>query len=199
MIQSSLRDRRSRERSRAFADTPLAAVLAGAASVTAGLLSAHLPPLVPSGANLSDPAQADYARNLWSNTIPGLVVVASIGPLVVLGLLPPFTRGARRVVLAASLPALCVAGVLTAIALNAYRETPISFSGPVRSFQDRDILLCGFEIHHHVILSDRELRQAHSWVKPGTAVLLYLTPFGDAAYVGPAQGNWPCVTSGLGR
>jgi hypothetical protein len=202
VIQPSLRDRPSRERRRAFADTPLAAGLAVAASVIAGFLAAHLSPLVPSGANLSDPAQAEYARNLWSKTIPTLVAVASSGPLVVLGLLPPFLRGARRVVLAVSVPALCIAGLFTGLALNAYGQAPIPVNGVVRSFQGRDIGLCGFDFqthHYHVILSDRELGQAHSWVKPGTAVLLYVFPSGDAAYIGPPQGDWACATSGLGQ
>jgi hypothetical protein len=84
-------------------------------------------------------------------------------------------------------------------AVNDYRQPPVAVNGAVLSFQGRDIQLCGFETHHHVLVSDSELRQAHTWVKPRTAVLLYLTPSGDAAYIGPAEADFACATSGLGQ
>jgi hypothetical protein len=199
MIQPKSANSPSRGSHRAFADTPLATGLALAACAIAGFLTAHLPPFVTSGARLSDPAQADYARNLWSNTIPSLVTVASICPLVVFGLLPPFRFAPRQVLLGVSVATLCVASLFATLALNAYRQQPIAINGPVLSFQGRDIVLCGFEVHHHLLVSDQELRQVHDWVKPGTEVLLYVTASGDAAYIGPAREHLVCATSGLGQ
>jgi hypothetical protein len=194
MIQPMLSGSSNSGRGGAFADTPLAVGLAVAACVVAGFLAAHLPPFVPSGANLSDPAQADYARNVWSSAIPALAAVASICPLVTFGLLPPLMRGPRRVVLAVSVAALCVAVFFAVNRVNGYRQPPVTIIGSVASFQGRDILLGGFQAHHlNLIVSDQELRQAHSWVRPQTVVYLYLTPSGDAGYIGPS------ATSGLGQ
>ena len=194
MIQPKLQGPPSKGSGSSFADTPLAAGLAVAACVIAGFLAAHLPPFVPSGAKLSDAAQADYARNVWSSTVPALAAFASICPLVAFGLLPPLMRGPRSVVLAVSVAALCVASFFALNGVNGYRQPPLTIIGAVASFQGRDIQLGGFqERTHHLILSDQELRQAHSWVKPHTVVFLYLTPSGDAGYIGPS------ATSGLGQ
>jgi hypothetical protein len=199
MIQPKFAASRNKGSDRSFADTPLATGLAVAACVIAGFLAAHLRPFVTSGANLSDPAQADYAQNLWSSTIPSLVAVAFICPLVAFGLLPPLRLGARQVLLAVSVATLCIASLFAINALNAYRQQPVAINGPVLSFQGRDIVLCGFEIHHHLSVSDQQLRQAQGWVKPGAEVLLYVTASGDAAYIGPAQEHLVCATSGLGQ
>lgn len=194
MIQPKLQGSPSKGSGRSFADTPLAAGLAVGACVTAGFLAAQLPPFVPSGAKLLDPAQADYARNVWSSTVPALAVVASIWPLAALGLLPPLMRGPRRAVLAVSVAALCVAVFFAVNGVNGYRQPPETIIGAVASFQGRDILLGGFQAHSlHLIVSDQELRQAHSWVRPRTVVFLYLTPSGDVGYIGPSE------TSGLGQ
>ncbi|MFY9531122.1 MAG: hypothetical protein WBC04_20330 [Candidatus Acidiferrales bacterium] len=194
MIQPRFAGWRSKGSDRAFADTPLAAGLAAAACVMAGFLAAHLAPFVASGANLSDPAQADYAQNLWSSTIPALVALASICPLAAFGLLPPLMRGPRRILLVVSVAALCVAGFFAVNGVNGYRQPPVTIIGAVASFQGRDILLRGFQTQtHHLIVSDQELRQAHSWVRPQTVVFLYVNPSGDAGYIGPS------ATSGLGQ
>jgi hypothetical protein len=198
MIQPKLQGPPSKGSGRSFADTPLAAGLAVAACVIAGFLAAQLPPFVPSGAKLSDAAQADYAQNLWSSTIPALVAVASSCPLVAFGLLRPRMRGPRSVVLAVSVVALCVAGFFAVNGVNGYRQPPVTIIGAVGSFQGRDVLLCGFQVHH-LIVSDQELRQAHSWVSHQTVVLLYLTASGDAAYIGPSPEDFACATSGLGQ
>jgi hypothetical protein len=199
MVQGKVAASRNKASDRAFADTPLATGLAVAACVIAGFLAVHLRPFVSSGANLSDPAQADYAQNLWSSTTPSLVAVAFICPLVAFGLLPPWRLGARQVLLALSVATLCIASFFAINALNAYRQQPVAINGPVLSFQGRDIMLCGFQIHHRLLVSDLELRKAQAWARPGSEVLLYVTASGDAAYIGPAQEHLVCATSGLGR
>jgi hypothetical protein len=192
MIQPKLAGVRSNRSVRAFADTPLALGLAVAACIIAGFIAAYSPPFVTSGASLSDPAQADYAKNLWVSTIPVLVAVASICPLIAFGLLPPLLRGPRIIVLAISVAALCVGGFFAVKGVNSYRQPPVAIISSVAGFQGRDISLYGLQ-NHHLIVSDQELQQAHRWVKPGTVVLLYLTPSGDAAYIGPS------ATSGFGQ
>jgi hypothetical protein len=196
-LQPGRRDWRSQARGPAFTETPLAAGIAVACSLAAGLAVAHLPSFVAAGANLSDPAQADYARNLWASTAIARAAVAALCPLVAYGLLPPHIVGARKVSLAISLVGLCIALGFAVDGLNAYGKPPVPVNGAVTSFQGREISQCGFP-SHHLLISDSELRQARTWVNPGAAVLLYLTPNGDAAYLGRAQADWPCVTSALG-
>jgi len=178
---------------------PAAAGLTVAVSVAAAVFAVHLPPFVVSGANLADPAQADYARNLWSHTTPVLAAVAAIFPvLVIYAIWPTIVAGYRSAVLAVCILGLCTASLFALEGLNAYRQAPIPVNGKVTSFHDREISQCGFP-SHHLLISDTDLRQTQAWVKPGVAVLLYLTPAGDAAYLGPAQTDWPCITSSLGQ
>jgi hypothetical protein len=80
-------------------------------------------------------------------------------------------RGPRSVVLAVSVAALCVASFFALNGVNGYRQPPVAITGAVGSFQGRDILLCGFQAHH-LIVSDQELRQAHTWVSHQTVALL---------------------------
>jgi hypothetical protein len=197
MNQPTLQDWRRLAEGPAVADRPLTAALAIVASLTAALLAAHLPPLVPSGADLSDPAQAAYARNLWASAMPAIMAVAAICPLVVYGLVPPFMLSARKALLVVSIVGLCISGLFALDVANAYRQPPVPVTGEVTSFQGREISQCGFP-SHHLLVSDAELREAHAWVKRGTAVLLYLTPSGDAAYLGPTLASGPCITSSLG-
>jgi hypothetical protein len=178
---------------------PAPAALTVAVSVATAVLAVHLPPFVVSGANLSDPAQADYASNLWSHTTPVLAAVAAIFPvLVIFAIWPPIMTGHRRAVLVVCILGLCTASLFALEGLNAYGQAPIPVNGKVTSFHDREISQCGFP-SHHLVISYSDLRQTQTWVKPGVAVLLYLTPTGDAAYLGPAQEDWPCITSSLGQ
>jgi hypothetical protein len=98
MVQPKLASVPGKGSIRPFAYRPLAVGVTAVASLAAGFLAAHLPPFVSSDANLSDPAQADYAHNGWSSTIPALVAVASIGSL-------PFGVGDHAAGLKFSLPA----------------------------------------------------------------------------------------------
>jgi hypothetical protein len=104
----------------------------------------------------------------------------------------------RNAVLALCLLGWCIASLFSLEGLKAYGQPAIPVNGKVTSFQGREISQCGFP-KHHLLISDSDLRQAETWVKPGVPVLLYLTPSGDAAHVGPAQADWPCVTTSLGR
>jgi hypothetical protein len=175
---------------------PPTGLLIVVASLVIALIVAQIPPVVASGANLSDAAQADYARNVWRSAMPWVALAAAIFPLVIYAAWR-FLMFRRKAALGVSLAAFFVAGLFALEAILAYQQPPIPVTGKVSSFQGRDISQCGFPTHH-LLISDSELRAADAWVKPGVAVLLYLTPGGDAAYLGPTQTDSPCVTSPLG-
>jgi hypothetical protein len=175
---------------------PPAGLLTAVASLVIAFIVAQVPPVVASGANLSDAAQADYARNVWRSARPWVALAAAMSPLVIYAVWR-FLMFRRKGALGLSLAALFIAGLFALEGISAYQQPPIPVTGKVSSFQGRDISQCGFPTHH-LLISDSELRAAHAWVKPGVAVLLYLTPGGDAAYLGPTQTGSPCVTSPLG-
>lgn len=172
----------------------LAAVVA---SLVLAIAADLLPPFVPSGANFSDATQADYARNVWQSTRPWLALVAAIIPVIVYAVWRLVTIR-RASVLVVSVFSIFIAGGVAMGRVDAYRQPPTPVNGKVTNFRDREISQCGFP-SHHLIISDSELRAAENWVKPGVAVVLYLTPTGDAAFLGPSQDDWPCVTTGLGQ
>lgn len=126
-------------RAQALIIRPLATMLTAACSIAAAILAAHIPPLVASGANLTDPAQADYARNFWAHTAPAVAAVGAICPLVVMSAVWPPVAGHINALLALCILGFVTASVLALEGLRAYRQPTIPVNGKVTSFQGREI------------------------------------------------------------
>jgi hypothetical protein len=169
-------------------------------SAIAAFGATHLPPLVPSGATLSDPAQADYAHNLWSSVRLSLIALAAILPWLMYGLVPRWPAVGRSQVLTVASLGVVFAGLFSIHGLVLYAQPPVPINGTVSSFAGRDISLCALP-SHHLLISDAELREVRTWVRPGSSVLLYVPPGGEdnAGYLGPAQVDLACAHSGLAQ
>jgi hypothetical protein len=167
-----------------------------AASVGLAVAAAHLPAVVSTGANLRDPDQVIYARNIWQESQTSLVVLALFIPWLGYGLL---LRGAPW----GRLAVLVLAGVgaalglwMTGHSLGLYAVKPEYVVGVVTRVDGRQLTLAARPPRtFYLVVSEAELRAAQAWVRPGNAVGLWVAPNGQAGFIGQPSGGKPILQS----
>lgn len=161
----------------------VAATLVLSAGLIAGAL--RLDPFISAGADVSDPTQRIYAANLWQEVQTSLALLAVFLPWLLYGLLfkgSPW--GGRILVVAGALGTVGGIG-LTVVALAGYAALPRAVTGVVDRADARSLWLRGGPAVY-LVVSDAQLAAARSWLKPGAAVTMWVSPRGQAGYIGPA-------------
>jgi hypothetical protein len=167
-----------------------------AISLIAFVLLLNVPPFMASGADLSDASQRAYASNIWQENQTSLALLGLVLPWLLYGILWPGTRWGRWALLAVSTAAVAFTTWLVVLSAQSYTALPTEVTGVVDKLDGRSITLTG-PFHagapysrpshagaaYYLVLSDRELRDDGVWLKPGTSVLLWVSPRGHAGGV----------------
>jgi len=153
-----------------------------AASVALVVLALHLPPFMASGADLADSGQRGYARNIWQETQTSLAMVAIVLPWLVYALLWQGAPWGRRILLAIATAGVIVTTWFAVLSAQSYAALPRQVVGVVDRVQGRVIALRG-DGSYYLVLSDRELTAARSWLRAGASIELWISPRGHAGAV----------------
>src|SRR4029077_12638217 len=153
-----------------------------AASIALFLLALHLPAFMAPGADMTDSAQRDYARNIWQETQTSLAMVAIVLPWLVYAILWQGAPWGRRILLAIATAGVIVTTWFAVLSAQSYAALPRQVVGVVDSVQGRVITLRD-DGSYYLVLSDRELTAARSWLKAGANVELWVSPRGHAGAV----------------
>jgi ABC-type tungstate transport system substrate-binding protein len=156
-----------------------------AVSLLLVVLALHVPPFMAAGADLSDSAQRDYARNIWQETQTSLGLVAIVLPWMVYGLLWSGAPWGRRVLLGVATAGVVFTTWLALTSAQSYTALPRQVSGVVDRIEGRTISLHGGG-SYYLVLSDHELQTAQGWLHPGTSVTLWVSPRGHAGAASPS-------------
>jgi hypothetical protein len=167
-----------------------------AGSVGLAMAAAHLPAVIPSGANLRDTDQVIYARNIWQESQTSLFVLALFIPWVGYGLLLRGAPWGRAAVLILAGVGVALGLWMTAHSLGLYAARPEYVAGVVTRIDGRQITLAARPPRtFYLVVSEAELRTAQTWVRPGAAVALWVAPNGQAGFIGHASGGKPLLQS----
>ena len=156
-----------------------------AVSLVLLVVALHLPPFMSAGADLSDSAQRDYARNIWQETQTSLALVAIVLPWMVYGLLWSGAPWGRRVLLALATAGVVFTTWLALQSAQSYAALPRQISGVVERVEGRTLTLRGGG-SYYLVLSDYEMRSAQGWLHPGSNVSLWVSTRGHAGSVSPS-------------
>ncbi len=157
-------------------------VLTLVVSMTLLLLALRIPPFMTAGADLADSRQRDYATNIWQETQTSLALVAIVLPWLVYGLLWRGAAWGRRILLATATAGVLVTTWFTLSSAETYAALPRQVTGVVDRLQGRVLSLRG-DGTYYLVLSDGELNADRSWLRPGTSVMLWVSPRGHAGSV----------------
>jgi hypothetical protein len=157
-------------------------VLTLVVSIALFLLALHVPAFMASGADMTDSAQRDYAANIWQETQTSLAMVAIVLPWLVYALLWQGAPWGRRILLAIATAGVVVTTWFALLSAQSYAALPKQVVGVVERVQGRVIALRG-DGSYYLVLSDAELNTAHSWLRPGASVELWVSPRGHAGAV----------------
>jgi hypothetical protein len=154
----------------------------------AGLIAAatRLGPFLPAGADLTDPTQRIYATNIWQESQTSLALLAVFLPWLVYGLLFQGAAWGRRLLILIAVGGTLAGTWLTLLSLQSYAALPRSVTGMVGQIEGRRLSLAGGG-GVYLVTSDAELASAARWLKPGARVTMWVSPRGQAGYVGPAE------------
>ena len=167
-----------------------------AASVGLAVAAAHLPAVISSGANLRDPDQVIYARNIWQESQTSLVVLALLLPWMGYGLLLRGAPWGRLAVLALAGAGAALGLWMTAHSLGLYAAKPEYVAGVVTRVDGRQITLAARPPRtFYLVVSEAELRAAQIWDRPGNAVGMWVAPNGQAGFIGRPSGGKPILQS----
>lgn len=142
----------------------------------------HVPPFMAAGADLSDSSQGEYAQNIWQEVQTSLALVALVLPWLVYALLWPGAAWGRRILLVVSTAAVVFATYLALASAQSYTALPRQVAGVVAQLQGRSISLQG-EGSYYLVLTDAQLSADATWLRPGTQVLLWVSPRGHVGAV----------------
>lgn len=163
-----------------------------AGSVGLAVAAAHLPALIPSGANLRDPDQVIYASNIWQESQTSLVVLALFLPWLGYGLVRGGAGWGRAAVLAVAGLGILLGIWMTWHSLALYRAQPQLVSGPVARVEGRTITLDRRPPPtYYLVVSEAELQAARVWLRPGVWVAMWVAPNGQAGFLSRASGARP--------
>jgi ABC-type tungstate transport system substrate-binding protein len=154
-------------------------------SLAALVLALHVPPFMAPGADLADSSQRDYARNIWQETQTSLALVAVVLPWLVYGLLWQGAAWGRRILIGVATAAVVLTTWFALLSAQSYTALPREVRGVVNRVDGRAISLSG-DGSYLLVLSDSELNAAQSWLRPGTEVMMWVSPRGHAGSVSPA-------------
>ncbi|HEY0492247.1 MAG TPA: hypothetical protein VGD57_02100 [Candidatus Dormibacteraeota bacterium] len=154
-------------------------------ALSAGLVlgALRLPPFLPAGADLANQAQRLYAENLWSQVQLSLVLVGCFLPWLTYALL---WRGAARgaaIVAGLALSGTVLATWVTVITVGTYAALPASVVGVVTRVDGRSIQLAGASGAYYLALSDEEMASSSTWLKPGSAVMMWVSRRGQVGAI----------------
>jgi hypothetical protein len=167
-----------------------------AGSVGLAVAAAHLPAVIPSGANLRDTDQVIYARNIWQESQTSLFVLALFIPWVGYGLLLRGAPWGRAAVLILAGVGVALGLWMTAHSLGLYAAKPEYVAGVVTRIGGRQITLAARPPRtFYLVVSEAELLTAQTWVRPGAAVALWVAPNGQAGFIGHPSGGKPLLQS----
>jgi len=167
-----------------------------AGSVGLAVAAAHLPAVIPSGANLRDPDQVIYARNIWQESQTSLVVLALFIPWLGYGLLLRGARWGRAALLVLAAGGLGLGLWMTVHNVALYTAQPQYVMGVVTRVDGRQITLAARPPRtFYLVVSEAELRAAQTWVRPGNAVGMWVAPNGQAGFIGRPSGGKPLLQS----
>jgi Na+/H+ antiporter NhaD/arsenite permease-like protein len=154
-------------------------------SLAALVLALHVPPFMAPGADLADSSQRDYAQNIWQETQTSLALVALVLPWLVYGLLWQGAAWGRRILIGVATAAVVLTTWFALLSAQSYTALPREVRGVVNRIDGRTITLRG-DGSYLLVLSDSELSAAQSWLRPGTEVMMWVSPRGHAGSVSPA-------------
>jgi len=157
-------------------------VLTLAVSIALFLLALQVPAFMAPGADMTDSAQRDYATNIWQETQTSLAMVAVVLPWLVYALLWEGAPWGRRILLAIATAGIIVTTWSAVLSAQGYAALPRQVVGVVDRVQGRVIALRG-DGSYYLVLSDRELTAARSWLRAGASVELWVSPRGHAGAV----------------
>jgi len=153
-----------------------------AVSLALVLLLLHIPPFTAAGADLTDSGQRDYATNIWQETQTSLALVAIVLPWLLYALLWQGAPWGRRALLLVATAGVVLTTWLALLSVENYTALPQQVTGVVDHLQGRTIVLRGGR-SYYLVVSDDELHADRSWLRPGTSVMLWVSPSGQAGAV----------------
>jgi len=153
-----------------------------AVSVALLLLLLHIPPFMAAGADLADSGQRDYATNIWQETQTSLALVAIVLPWLVYALLWQGAPWGRRVLLLVASAGVVLTTWLAMLSMQSYAALPEQVTGVVDHVEGRTIVQRGGR-SYYLVVSDGELNADRSWLRPGSSVMLWVSPRGQVGAV----------------
>jgi hypothetical protein len=154
-------------------------------SIALFLLALHVPAFMTPGADMTDPAQRDYAANIWQESQTSLALVAIVLPWLLYALLWQGAPWGRRILLAVATAAVVLTTWFAVLSAQSYAALPKQVVGVVDRLQGRVIALRG-DGTYYLVVSDAELSAARSWLRSGARVELWVSPRGHAGAVSAA-------------
>ncbi|HEY4870633.1 MAG TPA: hypothetical protein VIJ03_01915 [Candidatus Dormibacteraeota bacterium] len=151
-------------------------------SIALFLVALHVPAFMTSGADMTDSTQREYAANIWQESQTSLALVAIVLPWLLYALLWQGAPWGRRILLAIATTGVVVTTWFAVLSAQSYTALPKQVVGVVERLQGRVIALRG-DGTYYLVLSDAELSAAHSWLRPGASVELWVSPRGHAGAV----------------
>jgi len=153
-----------------------------AVSIALFLVALHVPAFMTSGADMTDSTQREYAANIWQESQTSLALVAIVLPWLLYALLWQGAPWGRRILLAIATTGVVVTTWFAVLSAQSYTALPKQVVGVVERLQGRVIALRG-DGTYYLVLSDSQLSAAHSWLRPGASVELWVSPRGHAGAV----------------
>ena len=153
-----------------------------AVSIALFLVALHVPAFMTSGADMTDSTQREYAANIWQESQTSLALVAIVLPWLLYALLWQGAPWGRRILLAIATTGVVVTTWFAVLSAQSYTALPKQVVGVVERVQGRVIALRG-DGTYYLVLSDSQLSAAHSWLRPGASVELWVSPRGHAGAV----------------
>ena len=151
-------------------------------SIALFLLALHVPAFMTPGADMTDSAQRAYATNIWQESQTSLALVAIVLPWLLYALLWQGAAWGRRILLVVATAGVAVTTWFAVLSAQSYTALPKQVVGAVERAQGRVIALSG-DGTYYLVLSDAELNAAHTWLRPGARVELWVSPRGHAGAV----------------
>ena len=151
-------------------------------SIALFLVALHVPAFMTSGADMTDSTQREYAANIWQESQTSLALVAIVLPWLLYALLWQGAPWGRRILLAIATTGVVVTTWFAVLSAQSYTALPKQVVGVVERVQGRVIALRG-DGTYYLVLSDSQLSAAHSWLRPGASVELWVSPRGHAGAV----------------
>jgi hypothetical protein len=151
-------------------------------SIALFLLALHVPAFMTPGADMTDTVQRDYAANIWQESQTSLALVALVLPWLLYALLWQGAAWGRRILLAIATAGVVVTTWFAVLSAESYAALPKQVVGVVERVEGRVIALRS-DGTYYLVVSDAELSTAHSWLRPGASVELWVSPRGHAGAV----------------